>query len=306
VTSVGNATAIGTNQVTRAMEAQGVARSVVGVTGNATANVADIQGTTANTFLGVNGAGTAIAFSTIPNAGLAQAAATTIKGNNTGATANVADLTAAQVGAILCSPVVNAAVTTGSSGTYNTPTCNGVTAKYLDVELVGAGGGGAGSGTTPGSGGNGSVATTFGASLSAGAGNGGTGASGGGSQPATGGDINLVPANGGNPTGASNQSGGQGTAAPMYSSFAPLSGAANIGLPGGGCGAGGSGAGDAATPNTGGGGAGGSYVRKRVFSPSASYSWAVGTGGAGGTAGTSGFAGGAGTAGCMFVTAYFQ
>lgn len=64
VTSVGNATTIGANKVTRAMEAQGVARSVIGVTGNATANVADIQGT-ANQFLGVNSAGTALAFQTM-------------------------------------------------------------------------------------------------------------------------------------------------------------------------------------------------------------------------------------------------
>lgn len=62
VTSVGNATTIGANQVSRANEAQGVARSVVGVAGNATANVADIQGATANTFLGVNAAGTGLAF----------------------------------------------------------------------------------------------------------------------------------------------------------------------------------------------------------------------------------------------------
>jgi hypothetical protein len=56
------ALAIGANKVTRAMEAQGVARSVIGVAGNATANVADIQGSTANTFLGVNAAGTGLAF----------------------------------------------------------------------------------------------------------------------------------------------------------------------------------------------------------------------------------------------------
>lgn len=55
--------ALGANQVTRANEAQGVARSVMGVAGNATANVADIQGSTANTFLGVNAAGTGLAFS---------------------------------------------------------------------------------------------------------------------------------------------------------------------------------------------------------------------------------------------------
>jgi hypothetical protein len=53
------------NQVTRANLAQGVARSVVGVAGNSTANVADIQGSTANTFLGVNSAGTGVAFQSL-------------------------------------------------------------------------------------------------------------------------------------------------------------------------------------------------------------------------------------------------
>jgi hypothetical protein len=109
VTSVGNATTIGANQVTRANEAQGVARSVIGVTGNATANVADIQGT-ASQFLGINSAGTALAFQTmttdvtlsgpaatisanaITNAKMAQAVAFTLKGNATGSTANLTDI----------------------------------------------------------------------------------------------------------------------------------------------------------------------------------------------------------------------
>lgn len=73
VTSAGNATAIGANQVTRAMEAQGIARSVIGVTGNAGANVADIQGT-ANQALVVNSGGTALTFGQV---NLAAAAAVT-------------------------------------------------------------------------------------------------------------------------------------------------------------------------------------------------------------------------------------
>ncbi|WGR74342.1 MULTISPECIES: hypothetical protein [unclassified Bradyrhizobium] len=65
--------AIPANSVTRAMEAQGVARSVVGVTGNATANVADIQGTT-NQVLRVDSSGTTLAFGAV---NLASSAAVT-------------------------------------------------------------------------------------------------------------------------------------------------------------------------------------------------------------------------------------
>jgi Repeat of unknown function (DUF5907) len=55
---------IANNAVTDAKFRQGVARSVVGVTGNATANTADIQGT-ADGVLRVNSAGTALAFGPI-------------------------------------------------------------------------------------------------------------------------------------------------------------------------------------------------------------------------------------------------
>lgn len=82
VTSAACATTIGANQVARAMEAQGVARSVIGVTGNATANVADIQGA-ANQFLGVNSAGTALAFTTMSqDCTLATGVITCTKTNN--------------------------------------------------------------------------------------------------------------------------------------------------------------------------------------------------------------------------------
>jgi hypothetical protein len=60
----GLVTVTAANQISRGMEAQGVARSVVGVTGNATANVADIQGT-ASQWFGVNAAGTGLSFQTL-------------------------------------------------------------------------------------------------------------------------------------------------------------------------------------------------------------------------------------------------
>lgn len=50
----------------------------------------------------------------------------------------------------------------------------------------------------------------------------------------------------------------------------------------------------------------GGSVRKVLTSPSATYSYFVGTGGTAGTAGTGGFAGGAGAAGIIIVRAYFS
>ena len=74
---------------------QGLARSVIGVTGNATANVADIQGT-ADQVLRVTTAGTALAFGTVATGGITDQAVTYVKlqnavsnnvllGNNNGA-----------------------------------------------------------------------------------------------------------------------------------------------------------------------------------------------------------------------------
>lgn len=64
---------------------QGVARSVIGVTGNAGADVADIQGT-ADQVLRVNTAGTALAFGQVATAGIADDAVTYAKMQNISAT----------------------------------------------------------------------------------------------------------------------------------------------------------------------------------------------------------------------------
>lgn len=92
-------TAIGANKVTRAMQAQGVARSVIGVAGNATANEADIQaaatpGLVLNVNSGANGIGWttllpgAFAASTdVPLTAMADQAAYTALVNNTSSAA---------------------------------------------------------------------------------------------------------------------------------------------------------------------------------------------------------------------------
>ncbi len=67
------------NTVGNAQLRQGVARSLVGVTGNATANVADIQGTTGGHVARVNDAGTAVSFDTVSTASIAASAVTAAK-----------------------------------------------------------------------------------------------------------------------------------------------------------------------------------------------------------------------------------
>jgi hypothetical protein len=103
--------AIPNNAISNALLRKGVARSVIGVTGNATANVADIQGT-ADQVLRVTTAGTALAFGTVATGGIANDAVTYAKiqnvvsddvflGRISGAGGNVEELTAANAYTIL-------------------------------------------------------------------------------------------------------------------------------------------------------------------------------------------------------------
>lgn len=196
---------------------------------------------------------------------------------------------------------------TSGSGTYTTP----AEVLYLKVRMTGGGGGGGGSGTGGGTGGTGGN-STFGTSLlTANGGAGGAfnaqGAAGGSptvSSPAIS-ILDVAGNNGGssvnNPNG---ETGGDGGSNPisgvaLSNSFA----AGNSGKLGGAGAGGGSGA---TAIITGAGGGAGAYIEAIISSPSATYSYAVGSGGAGGTAGTSGFAGGAGGNGFIEITEYYN
>lgn len=199
--------------------------------------------------------------------------------------------------------------TTGS-GTYTTPTSPA--ALYIEVELVGAGGGGAGNAGVGNNGGN----TTFGSSLLVGNGGvGGTatapsqGGAGGtaslGSGPvgtaisgASGGGGTNTPGSAGGNGGASQFGGaGGGGAGNAGGGGIGLNAAANTGSGGG---AGGSGAGG----SNGGGGSGG-YVRAFIYTPSATYSYAIGAKGTGSGSGGGGNAGGDGADGYIIVREYY-
>lgn len=96
---------ISANSIDNTRIRQGVARSVIGVTGGATSDVADIQGT-ADQVLRVNTAGSALAFGTVATGGIADQAVTYVKiqnaaannvllGNNNGANTAFEELNAA-------------------------------------------------------------------------------------------------------------------------------------------------------------------------------------------------------------------
>lgn len=209
---------------------------------------------------------------------------------------------------------------TSGSGTYTRPTSP--TPLYLKVKLVGPGGGGAGGGTTANSGSAGSAATTFSAgTASAGNGNGGSaGTSGGtgGTNSLTTGTtvISLLNIAGGQGNGASYDTlsaatqdcGAQGGSTPLGGG-APgdvgtgIAGRANTGEGGAGGRAGALGANNF----NGTGGGGGGYLEYWVTSPSATYTYAIGTGGAGGTSTAGGGnTGGVGGSGLVIVEEYYQ
>lgn len=191
--------------------------------------------------------------------------------------------------------------------------------KYIRVRMVGAGGGGSAGGTSGSSaatnGGdttfgvmtaNGGVAAAFGAlsgaaggSASLGSGPIGTtieGHSGGG------GGYMIVTTTTYPPSGYGGSSalfGGGGSS--VSSSVVGGSGLANTG--GGGAGGGG---GNASSCYSGAGGGSGGGIDAIISSPSATHSYAIGSGGSGGTSAANGQAGGAGGSGYIEVTEFYQ
>lgn len=134
VTSVGNATTIGANQVSRANLAQGVARSVIGVTGNATANVADIQGT-ANQALVVNSAGTALAFGAVNLASSAGATGVIQAASFPALTGDVTTVSGALASTIAANAVTNAKMATMAAFTFKGNNTAG-SATPTDVDIA--------------------------------------------------------------------------------------------------------------------------------------------------------------------------
>ncbi len=206
---------------------------------------------------------------------------------------------------------------TSGSGTYTTPA--GV--AYLRVRMVGGGGGGGGGGATAGNGTAGGN-TTFGSSLLTA--NGGLGGIYNSAVNTSSGGTTTInsPATGFGVTGS--DAGAVSYTNPASGSDGPVGSDGGVSFFGGnGRGSGGSGStGSPAKANTGSGGGGGiagnsgavisgqggaagGYIDAIIPAPSATYAYAVGTGGGGGTAGTGGGAGYAGAAGQIIVEEYY-
>lgn len=200
---------------------------------------------------------------------------------------------------------------TSGSGTYTTP----AEVLYLRIKMVGGGGGGSGSGTIAannhGSGANGGN-TTFGTSLltcNGGLGGGGTGSGAGGlggattiNSPAYGTAIaGAAGVGGGTTVAAQGQFGGAGAS----SYFGGASGRGDVAAAANSGSGGAAGTANASSYIGGSGGAGG-FIDAIIPTPSATYSYAVGSAGASGAAGTGGNAGSTGGAGYIEITEYYN
>lgn len=194
----------------------------------------------------------------------------------------------------------------GSSATYPTPT--NPSPLYLIIKYCGGGGGGGSSGGAAGSAG---ADTSFGTGTALhGTGGGATGATGG--VGGTGGvDLGTVVARiagGGGQSGGGtavanvNGLGGQGGDGVYGGAGAGTNAAVGKAAAANSC-AGGGGGGGGSAGNGGAGGGAGEYAEALISSPSATYTYTVGSGGAGGAGGQ---AGGAGGSGRINVLEYYQ
>lgn len=191
------------------------------------------------------------------------------------------------------------------SGTYTTP----ANVLWIEVNLCGGGGGGSAGGSGATSGGAG-VATTFGTSLltaNGGAGGAiGPGGAGGTTSVAAGPIIVAsMSGNSGQTTGLTNATtaayapGGNGAPGPFGGSGAGGVTAGGSSAVANSCaGGGGGGSGNMTSVSGGGGGGEGGLIDVIIYSPTASYAYAVGSGGPGGTSGT----GTSGTGGSGYIT----
>jgi hypothetical protein len=183
-----------------------------------------------------------------------------------------------------------------------------VSPLYLKVRLVGGGAGGAGGNPGATNGGAGGT-TSFGTSLL-------TVTGGAASSPTNnsgaGGTANLLsPAVGQGWSGGQGQNGGTASTLAGQGASTPFGGGGSGGFGGSfpgsaapaNTGAGGGGGGSTGGANCGAGGSAGGYIEAIIYSPSATYAFAVG---AGGTAGAGATAGGAGGSGLIIVEEYFQ
>lgn len=185
----------------------------------------------------------------------------------------------------------------GTSATYTTPTgC-----RELRVRMVGGGGGGGGTNATPtyvaGSAGGTSSFNSITAVGGAGGGqNGGAGGTGGAGSANL--RFNGCPGLSGTQypdTNAVNPPGGIGGSSPFGYPAAPTNSAGTASSAAANTGAGGNGAVNGTTHlNSAAGGGGSEYVEIIITSPSATYTYTVGTGGAGGVSTVNGGAGGSG------------
>jgi hypothetical protein len=312
---------IAANSVTRAMEAQGIARSVVGVTGNATANVGDIQGT-ANQALVVNSAGTALAFGQVNlAAGTGVTGTLPVANGGTGQTSAPSKPTAS----VVTTTSHSGGFAANGSGTYTTP----ANVTWIEITIIGGGGGGGGgNNATPGTTGSNSCWNTAGAACTTPVYQAGGG---------TGGVNNGAPTAGGTIAGSGtcdwSVGGSSGTAGSNTGNFATtpavqfpgaggIGGDSTIGGGGGngiglsagsaaatnsGAGGGGGGTGSLATNGSAAGSGGGSGATCHVVinTPAATYTYVAGGGGAAASAGTTGAAGGNGAGGQIIVYEHY-